>query len=140
MTDQSPFVVYLLESVDVNRTYIGSTSNLNNRILEHNGVYGRGRATKQTWGHRWVLNGYVAGFTTRSKALSFEYSWRRCCSSQKATPIIRRYNGLLRLLNLSDMLKKWETYPETKLVLYTNTEFQEGGYGKTVMLSVQKVD
>jgi predicted GIY-YIG superfamily endonuclease len=105
------FVVYVLRDVLRDYTYIGSTADLDRRILQHNGVYGRAQATKQTWGHCWEVAGYMSGFRTRPQALSFEYSWRRCCrrrGAKRPRPLTARMLGLDRLLARADGTQKWE--------------------------------
>ena len=103
------FVVYVLEDPIRGWTYIGSTADLDRRILQHNGVYGRAQATKQTWGHSWIVAGFMSGFRTRPQALSFEYKWRRCCKRARSlTPLERRMDGLKRLLQTGNGHQKWE--------------------------------
>ena len=47
------FSIYILKSVKLNRYYIGSTNNVNRRILEHNNVKFEDAFTKN--GVPWVL-------------------------------------------------------------------------------------
>jgi putative endonuclease len=62
------FYLYILKSQATGRYYIGSTSNLKDRIKRHN--QNRSKATKNR-GH-WQLV-YTEEFTTRSKAVKREY-------------------------------------------------------------------
>ena len=112
------FVVYLLLDVHRGWTYIGSTGDLDRRVLQHNGVYGRAQATKQTWGHCWEVAGYASGFETRTQALSFEYRWRRSCGGAQARrlrPMERRLYGLKKLVGKADGSQKWEPSTAGKL-------------------------
>ena len=54
------------------KTYVGYTSNLKKRILLHNSNKG----AKATKGYKWKLI-YKKKFTTRSKAMSYEYKLKK---------------------------------------------------------------
>ncbi len=51
-----------------NKTYVGYTYNLKNRLIKHN----NGKGAKSTKGHKWKLI-YKKKFKTKSEAMSFEY-------------------------------------------------------------------
>lgn len=62
--------VYLLKSSSHNRTYVGSTVDLERRIQQHNQV--RKGGAKFTRGSKWDLVYAVTGFKNRSEAFSCE--------------------------------------------------------------------
>lgn len=112
--DAEHYYCYLLRAVSSNRTYIGSTNDPLRRLQQHNGE--RSGGARSTRGEAWSTAACVSGFATRRQALSFEYSWRRCCRrrarlpshvSKGDAPLHRRWTALHRLLTLGDASKKW---------------------------------
>ena len=75
-TDESTsFSCYLLQSTrDLTQTYIGSTCDVNVRLMEHNGELKSGGAGAPIQFRPWSLVATLAGFESRSAALSYE--WR----------------------------------------------------------------
>ena len=65
-------VVYLLASEVSNKTYIGYTNNIFQRIRRHNGIISGG-AKYTTRDRPWKLVLYVSGFKDKRDALSFEW-------------------------------------------------------------------
>jgi structure-specific endonuclease subunit SLX1 len=64
------YVMYVLESSDGRRTYVGITNNLGRRLRQHNGeLCGGARATA---GRVWRVARVVGGFVSKSAALSVE--------------------------------------------------------------------
>lgn len=110
-----PFYCYVLQSVDSRKTYIGSTTDVTRRLLEHNGAGVRGRGARATRGEMWDVAAYVSGFSTWSRCLSFEYTWRRARARRRRTggsahdesPIERRWSALRRFLAVGTPRKKW---------------------------------
>ena len=68
------FYVYLIKTLNshYNKSYVGYTNNLDNRISKHNSNKG----AKSTKGYKWELV-YKKKFYTKQKALSFEYKLKR---------------------------------------------------------------
>ena len=68
------FYVYLIKTIKshYNKSYVGYTNNLCNRISKHNANKG----AKSTKGYKWELV-YKKKFYTKQKALSFEYKLKR---------------------------------------------------------------
>ena len=64
------FYVYIIKTVSskINKTYVGYTNNLKERINKHN----NNRGAKSTKGHKWELI-YKKKFISKSKAMSYEY-------------------------------------------------------------------
>ena len=60
----------MLKSISpgVNKTYVGYTNNLENRLNKHNSNKG----AKSTKGYKWLLI-YSKKFKTKNEAMSFEY-------------------------------------------------------------------
>ena len=59
-------------NVDLIKTYVGYTNNINNRLIKHNSNKG----AKSTKGHKWILI-YKKRFKTKNEAMSFEYKLKK---------------------------------------------------------------
>ena len=68
------FYVYMLKSTTVgfNKTYVGYTKNIKNRLTKHNSNKG----AKSTKGHKWILI-FKKRFNTKNEAMSFEYKLKK---------------------------------------------------------------
>ena len=68
------FYVYMIKSTNygLNKTYVGYTKNIKNRITKHNSNKG----AKSTKGHKWILI-YKKRFKTKNEAMSFEYKLKK---------------------------------------------------------------
>ena len=68
------YYVYLIKTINsrINKTYVGYTNNLRNRLDKHNSNKGA-RSTK---GFKWVLI-YKKKFISKSKAMSYEYKIKK---------------------------------------------------------------
>jgi|TARA_Y100000022_G_scaffold118640_1_gene102513 putative endonuclease len=55
-----------------NKTYVGYTNNIKNRLIKHNSNKG----AKSTKGHKWILI-YKKRFKTKNEAMSFEYKLKK---------------------------------------------------------------
>ena len=59
-------------SVGFNKTYVGYTKNIKNRLTKHNSNKG----AKSTKGHKWILI-FKKRFNTKNEAMSFEYKLKK---------------------------------------------------------------
>ena len=68
------FYVYMLKSTSVgfNKTYVGYTKNIKDRLTKHNSNKG----AKSTKGHKWILI-FKKRFNTKNEAMSFEYKLKK---------------------------------------------------------------
>ena len=68
------YYVYLIKTLDgyINKSYVGYTNDLSQRIDKHNNNLG----AKSTKGYKWELI-YKKRFYSKSKALSFEYKLKK---------------------------------------------------------------
>ena len=69
------YYVYMLKSINnnkPNKSYVGYTSNLKERINKHN----NNKGAKSTRGYKWVLI-YKRYFKDKSKAMSYEYKLKK---------------------------------------------------------------
>ncbi len=68
------FYVYLIKTIKgfKNKSYVGYTNNIKNRIAKHNSNKG----AKSTKGYKWELV-YKKKFFSKKKALSFEYKFKK---------------------------------------------------------------
>ena len=80
------YYVYLIKTINsrINKTYVGYTNNLRNRLDKHNSNKGA-RSTK---GFKWVLI-YKKKFISKSKAMSYEYKLKK--NRKKRNEIIEKY-------------------------------------------------
>ena len=64
------FYVYIIKTKfsKTNKTYVGYTNNLKNRLYKHN----NNKGAKSTKGHKWELI-YKKRFISKSEAMSYEY-------------------------------------------------------------------
>ena len=74
------FYVYMLKctTLGVNKTYVGYTNNIKQRINKHNSNKG----AKSTKGHNWILI-YKKKFNKKSDAMSFEYNLKKNRTQRK---------------------------------------------------------
>jgi len=68
------YYVYLIKTLKgyLNKSYVGYTNNLVNRIAKHNNNLG----AKSTKGYKWEII-FKKKFYSKSKALSFEYNLKK---------------------------------------------------------------
>ena len=68
------YYVYLIKTLDgyLNKSYVGYTNDLSQRINKHNNNQG----AKSTKGYKWELV-YKKRFYLKNKALSFEYKLKK---------------------------------------------------------------
>ena len=68
------YYVYLIKTLDgyINKSYVGYTNDLSQRINRHNNNQG----AKSTKGYKWELV-YKKRFYSKNKALSFEYKLKK---------------------------------------------------------------
>ena len=68
------YYVYLIKTLDgyINKSYVGYTNDLSQRINKHNNNQG----AKSTKGYKWELI-YKKRFYSKNKALSFEYKHKK---------------------------------------------------------------
>ena len=79
------YIVYILLSEITNKFYIGSTGNLEDRLLRHNG--NRSKATKS--GIPWKLV-YSESFETRSEAYQREIEIKSWKSHERVAKLVGR--------------------------------------------------
>ena len=80
------YYVYLIKTINsrINKTYVGYTNNLRNRLDKHNSNKGA-RSTK---GFKWVLI-YKKKFISKSKAMSYEYKLKK--NRKKRNEIVEKH-------------------------------------------------
>ena len=89
--------VYLLESVDERKTYVGATVNVKRRLRQHNGELKGG--AKYTAGGMWRLVCYAKNFPCWVDALQFEWMWKFWTRKMpKGKPLQRRLEALNMML------------------------------------------
>jgi len=80
------FYVYMLKSIDrfKNKTYVGYTTNIQNRLAKHN----NNKGAKSTRGFNWIVI-YKRRFVTKSKALSYEFKLKK--DRKKRSELLKKY-------------------------------------------------
>ena len=80
------YYVYLIKTINsrINKTYVGYTNNLRNRLDKHNSNKGA-RSTK---GFKWALI-YKKKFISKSKAMSYEYKLKK--DRKKRNEIVEKF-------------------------------------------------
>ena len=80
------FYVYMLKSIDrfKNKTYVGYTTNIQNRLAQHN----NNKGAKSTRGFNWIVI-YKRRFVTKSKALSYEFKLKK--DRKKRSELLKKY-------------------------------------------------
>ena len=68
------YFTYMIKSISpgINKTYVGYTNNVENRLKKHNSNKG----AKSTKGYKWLLI-YCKKFKSKSEAMSFEYKLKK---------------------------------------------------------------
>jgi len=79
-----PYFTYILRSTIADRYYIGSTSNLENRLIHHNS--GHSRSTKAYI--PWEIV-YIEEYKTSSEAIKREYALKRIRNRETLLKIIK---------------------------------------------------
>ena len=80
------FFVYILQSQITNKFYIGSTGNLEDRLIRHNS----GRSKETANGKPWKLV-YTENFQSRSEAMKREMELKAWKSHQRITNLIESH-------------------------------------------------
>ena len=90
------FYVYLLESEDRRRTYIGATVDLDHRLRQHNAELTGG--AKATRGRQWNRVCAITGFPDWRAALQFEWAWKHHSRRLRGHGLDLRFRALQTLL------------------------------------------
>jgi|SaaInlStandDraft_4_1057021.scaffolds.fasta_scaffold13712_4 putative endonuclease len=98
---------YILKCDSKNVTYVGITTNILNRLKQHNGELSGG--AKFTRGNKWTLYGVISNLENRSISSSIEYKIKHS----------KKY-GLINKINIMANLIK-----DTNLELYVNESLYE---------------
>ena len=107
--------VYLLVTDDGKYSYIGSTTDVDRRLRQHNmDIKGGAWATKirVKQGLRWNRAMHVAGFSTEAAAYNFEAKWKMVNKKQsKKLPLIeRKMQGLRETIALTGQQRCWPVW------------------------------
>ena len=109
----SEWICYLLHSTNSNKTYVGATNNLYNRLNKHHSKTGGAKYTK---GEFWYVVLVVTGFTGKKSCLSFESGWHKIRKRQKkfifkikSRGLTNRLIQLANLTHLGNLKNKWHS-------------------------------
>lgn len=73
--EQNQYVCYIIKSTNINfinRTYVGSTNNINRRLKQHNRIL-KGGAKATGIGYPYTIHCLITGFTDKITALKCEW-------------------------------------------------------------------
>lgn len=108
-----PFLSYCLIREDSGASYVGATVDMEHRLRQHNGAI-KGGATATTTalkkGHSWEILCNVTGFPTWNAALQFEWRWKQLSRKRHGSPMFKRIDALIELVNMDKPTSKAELY------------------------------
>ncbi|QKF94626.1 GIY-YIg endonuclease [Fadolivirus algeromassiliense] len=84
------YYCYLI--ISNNKTYIGITNNLTNRIKKHNGELKNGAKSTRSSNSKWSYHTVIGLFENKSKAQRFEWYWKHIKNSKNKW--IRNRSGI----------------------------------------------
>jgi len=103
MAEEKPYVVYCLQCIDSQKTYVGCTNDLKRRLRQHNcEIVGGAKATR---GRKWRYHFIVKGFRNKIEALQFE--WRMHHPIPRSKYAYRGPQGRINALDKTMMLERW---------------------------------
>lgn len=106
MNDQT-WYCYILKSTICNKTYNGSTNNLQRRLRQHNGdLAGGALATQSGRPHEFICT--ISGFSDHKKALSCEWWIRHPTGARKRPSQYSKPNGRIKGLDYLFGSNIWE--------------------------------
>lgn len=99
------WIVYLIESCNQKRTYIGITNNCSKRLKCHNGELKGGAKATRT-GKPWKYICTVSGFDKKTAAQFEWYAKRKKTKNNTYRCISGKYNRINNIFNLLEEYKK----------------------------------
>lgn len=120
MNENELYKVYVLYHINSNKTYVGSTNNLNRRIRQHNGII-KGGAKYTTSSlinnldNQWKYLYFITGFPDHQNALQAEWKLKNLQKKQTKKGIEGRLKSLIEFSKLDF----W-----TSNSIYNNSEFK----------------
>ena len=112
------YFVYLLKSEVSNRTYIGYTNDIFNRINVHNGLKGRGKGAKRTRTHRpWKVVMFIS-FEHERTAMQYEFCVQRTKKVRRSTGVANKMKVMKFLLSQERICSTAPLNSELKRVLF----------------------
>lgn len=100
------WLVYCLINQDCTKSYIGTTTDIERRLRQHNGeIKGGAKATRSTKS-KWAVFITVGDFDTQSESCQFEYNWKHAKISKKEFSTIKEKKcKTLEKLEIKESLK-----------------------------------
>lgn len=116
------YFVYLLKSEVSNRTYIGYTNDIFNRLNVHNGLPGRGKGAKKTRvGRPWRVVMFVS-FEYERTAMQYEFCVQRTKRFKRGTGVANKMKVMKGLLSQERICSTAPLTSELKRVLFFSNE------------------
>jgi len=116
---------YILQSTISNRTYNGSTNNLERRLKQHNGILSGGaKATQVDRPYERIC--WLSGFSTHQIALRVEWWIKHPTGAKKRPSKFNRPIGRIKGLDFLFEYSKWnEKFINENLVCNIKKEFEQ---------------
>lgn len=121
--DHPHYCYVLYNTKQLQRTYVGYTTNPNRRLRQHNGlISGGARATSGT--HEWAFLFLVTSpsFNTHT-GLSFEWHLKRALKTQKAKGPVKRIESLFKTIIQNTKFNQYEF--QIYISMYAQNVFPE---------------
>jgi predicted GIY-YIG superfamily endonuclease len=116
------YFVYLLKSEVSNRTYIGYTNDIANRLAVHNGLPGRGKGAKRTKYFRpWKIVMFVS-FEYERTAMQYEFCVQRIKKIRRTSGIANKMKIMKFLLSQERICSTAPLNSELKRVLFFSND------------------
>ena len=116
------YFVYLLKSEVSNRTYVGYTNDISNRVRVHNGLPGRGKGAKKTMvGRPWKVAMFVS-FEHERTAMQYEFCVQRTKKVRRGTGVANKMKVMKFLLSQERICSIAPLTSELKRVLFFSND------------------
>ena len=111
------YFVYLLKSTVSNRTYVGYTIDIKQRLRRHNGEISGG-AKKTRVGRPWKVVLYVSGFGYERTALQYEFCVQRTKKYKRGTGVANKMRVMKSLLSQERICSTAPLTSEFKKIIF----------------------
>jgi predicted GIY-YIG superfamily endonuclease len=119
---KAKYFVYLLKSTVSNRTYVGYTVDVRNRVNVHNGLPGRGKGAKRTSKFRpWKVVMFVS-FEHERTAMQYEFCIHKTRRFKRGTGVKNKMQVMKGLLRQERICSTAPLNSELKRILFFSNE------------------
>ncbi len=131
MNENEFYKVYVLYHINSNKTYVGSTNNLNKRIRQHNSEIKGGAKYTTRNGNEWKYLYFITGFPDHQNALQAEWKLKNLQRKQTKKDVEGRLKSLIEFSKL-DFWTSNSIYKNSEFIyeVYINDSYNEIIKGK----------